>query len=239
MLCRALNVARSRSPPLPLLHTTGLASILAHVQADRQRAPQRATAVLLLALADLDAAGDGALSAGERLRRLGVLNKLAELAERMGDAVAEEKYAGRAVTEVLRASATQRRALGEMAKADGRGSTAATATKQAPGEDDPGLDDLLPGWLDRTQVGATVDRLAGLYLRQGKAECVPRMLSASSIRLTISDLVFDPPVTQRRSTCTRSTSSSRQTPRHRAPLRSRSSAEVSFCCRRGRFRCMS
>jgi hypothetical protein len=169
---RALNVARSRSPSLPLLHTTGLASILAHVQADQQRAPQRAIPILLVALADIDAAGESALTAGERLRRLGLLNKLAELAERTGDVTAEEKYAGRAVTEVLRASAAQRRALGEKAKADGRGSSAAGAAKQAPGEDDPGLDDLLPEWLDRTQVGATVDRLAGLYLRQGKAECV-------------------------------------------------------------------
>lgn len=168
VLSRALNVARSCSPSLPLLHTTGLASVLAHVQADQQRAPQRAISVLLVALGDIDAAGDGALTAGERLRRLGVLNKLAELSERLGDVAAEEKYASRAVTEVLRASASQRLKLGEKAQVKGRRAATAVA-----GEDDPELDDLLPEWLDRTQVGATVDRLAGLYLRQGKAECVP------------------------------------------------------------------
>lgn len=123
-----------------------------------------------------------------------MLNKLAELAARTGSGADEEKYAVRAVTEVLRASAEKRRSLGARppqtqvikgaTKAAAEGG--ATPSPPPPGNGDPDLDDLLPDWLGKTQVGATVDRLAGLYLKQGRAEYV-----LAEISLPLSPLITD------------------------------------------------
>lgn len=106
-----------------------------------------------------------------------MLNRLSELAGRTENDDLEEKFGSRAVVEVLRAAAEKRLALGARKVGQPPPPPSQTAGGAAEDEFSSELDDLIPDWLGKTQVGATIDQLAGFYLRKGKAECVSVSLS--------------------------------------------------------------
>ncbi|CDZ97592.1 Tetratricopeptide TPR1 [Phaffia rhodozyma] len=158
---KALNAARSMDPPLPLLHTTGIAVAQTHLLLTRLYAPQRAYPVLRTALSDLDEATER-LTGAERQRLVGVLYKLAEVAEKLGKVEDEEMYLTRAVEEGLRGVMERRKEIKK---------TLDEVNQQSGGGREEELEPVpMPSWLSRTDLGACLDKLGEFYMKQGNSD---------------------------------------------------------------------
>jgi hypothetical protein len=163
LIRRAYADARTINfPPLPLLHTTGLAAAAANNLIINRLAPQRALPILTTALSDLDSS-ILPLSGPERQRRIGILNKLGEVCEKLGDDKGVEDYLGRAVTEGLKGIVEARREAAAATQNGGKKS----ADKGVADE----LEDVvMPKWLSKTDVAAVCDSLGQYYMRKEKPE---------------------------------------------------------------------
>ena len=103
MADRAYALARSPEvrPKLSLMHVTGLATSYVDILITHALAPQRARPVLLTALADIDA-HPYPLTPPERQRRVAILSKLGEVAEKLKLDDEQEKYLSMALQDALR-----------------------------------------------------------------------------------------------------------------------------------------
>jgi hypothetical protein len=158
---RAYADARAIFPRLPLLHTTGLAAAAANNLIDHRLAPQRALPILTTALSDLDSSVLP-LTGEERRRRIGILNKLGEVCEKLGDDQGVEDYLGRAVTEGLKGIVEARREAAAAAQKREKPASKGSAEE---------LEDVvMPKWLSKTDVAACCDSLGQYYMRKQKPE---------------------------------------------------------------------
>ncbi|KAL7409473.1 hypothetical protein BDY24DRAFT_403201 [Mrakia frigida] len=143
-------------PKLSLLHITGLASSYVDLLLTHALAPQRARPVLLSALDEIDSS-PLPLTGPERQRRIAILSKLGEVAEKLKRVDEEELYLTKALEDSLRAVVQARKFARSKIEEQG-GNTA-------------GWEDLpMPGWLSRTDVAVCCDNLARYYVRTGNGD---------------------------------------------------------------------
>lgn len=141
-------------PKLTLLQLTGIATCYADMLLTHALAPQRARPILLAALAEMDKQTTP-LSPLERQRRLGILSKLAEVAEKLKRPAEEEKFLTEALQDALKGVIEVRK----------------LARNRYVEKRTDGLEDLpTPNWVSRADIAICCENLAAYYVRTGNGE---------------------------------------------------------------------
>ena len=136
------------------MQLTGIATSYVDLLLTHAVAPQRARPILISALAEIDAYSTP-LSPLERQRRVAILSKLGEVAEKLKRPDEEEKYLTMALQDALKGVIEVRR----------------LARKNFVEKRTDALEDLpTPTWVSRADIAICCENLAAYYVRTGNGE---------------------------------------------------------------------
>lgn len=137
------------------MHMTGLATSYVDLLITHALAPQRARPILLAALADIEA-HPVPLTPPERQRKVAILSKLGEVAEKLKRDDEEEKYLTMALQDALKGVIEVRRAA---------------KTKWEKKRNADGVEDLpTPSWVSQADIAICCENLANYYVKKGNGE---------------------------------------------------------------------